>query len=43
MYAYLKKEGAKPIEAAAEYADAMRLNLNAAIAARRTEGLARTA
>ncbi len=43
MYAYLKKEGAKPIEAAAEYAEAMRLNLNTAIAARRTEGLARTA
>jgi orotidine-5'-phosphate decarboxylase len=43
MYAYLKKEGAKPVEAAAEYAESMRLNLNAAIAARRTEGLARTA
>ena len=43
MYAYLKKAGANPIEAAAEYAEAMRLNLNTAIAARRTEGLARTA
>ena len=43
MYAYLKKAGANPIEAAAEYAEAMRLNLKAAIAARRTEGLARTA
>ena len=43
MYAYLKKAGANPIEAAAEYAEAMRLNLTAAIAARRAEGLARTA
>ena len=43
MYAYLKKEGAKPIEAAAEYAEAMRLNLNAALAARSTEDLAHTA
>ena len=43
MYAYLKKAGANPIEAAAEYAEAMRLNLNTAIAARRAEGLARTA
>jgi orotidine-5'-phosphate decarboxylase len=43
MYAYLKKEGAKPIEAAAEYAEAMRLNLNAALAARTTQTLAHTA
>ena len=43
MYAYQKKEGVKPVEAAAEYAEAMRLELNAALAARRTEGLARTA
>jgi orotidine-5'-phosphate decarboxylase len=43
MYAYRKKDGAKPVEAAAEYAEAMRLELNAALAARRTEGLARTA
>ena len=43
MYAYRKKEGAKPGEAAAEYAEAMRLELNAALAARRTQGLARTA
>jgi orotidine-5'-phosphate decarboxylase len=43
MYAYLKKEGAKPIEAAAEYAEAMRQNLNAALAARTAETLAHTA
>jgi orotidine-5'-phosphate decarboxylase len=43
MYAYLKKEDAKPVEAAAEYAEAMRLNLNAAVAARSTENLAHTA
>jgi orotidine-5'-phosphate decarboxylase len=43
MYAYLKKEGAKPIEAAAEYAEAMRLEINAALAARTAEALARTA
>ena len=43
MYASRKKDGAKPVEAAAEYAEAMRLELNAALAARRTEGLARTA
>jgi orotidine-5'-phosphate decarboxylase len=43
MYAYRKKEGAKPVEAAAEYAEAMRLELNAALAARRTEGMARSA
>jgi orotidine-5'-phosphate decarboxylase len=43
MYAYQKKEGAKPIEAAAEYAEAMRLQINAAFAARSTESLAHTA
>ncbi len=43
MYAYRKKEGATPVEAAAQYAEAMRLELNAALAARRTEGLSRTA
>ncbi len=43
MYAYQKKDGAKPVEAAAAYAEAMRLELNAALTARRTEGLARTA
>jgi orotidine-5'-phosphate decarboxylase len=43
MYAYQKKDGAKPIEAGAEYAEAMRLELNAALAARRTGSLARTA
>jgi len=43
MYAYRKKDGVKPVEAAAEYAEAMRLKLNAALAARRTEELARTA
>ncbi len=43
MYAYQKKDGAKPVEAAAACAEAMRLELNAALAARRTEGLARTA
>ena len=43
MYAYLKKAGANPIEAAAEYAEAMRLNLNAALAARSTASLVRTA
>jgi len=43
MYAYRKKAGARPVEAAAEYAEAMRLELNAALAARRTAGLARTA
>ena len=43
MYAYQKKDGAKPVEAAAEYAEAMRLELNAALAARRTEALSRTA
>ncbi len=43
MYAYLKKEGAKPIEAAAEYAEAMRLNLNTALAAHRGQKLERTA
>jgi orotidine-5'-phosphate decarboxylase len=43
MYAYLKKDGAKPIEAAAEYAEAMRLNLNAALTARSTQNLAHSA
>jgi orotidine-5'-phosphate decarboxylase len=43
MYAYQKKDGAKPVEAAAEYAEAMRLELNAALAARRTEALSRSA
>jgi orotidine-5'-phosphate decarboxylase len=43
MYAYLKKEGAKPIETAAEYAEAMRLEINAALAARTAEALTRTA
>jgi hypothetical protein len=43
MYAYRKKEGANPVEAAAEYAEAMRLELNGALAARRIEGLSRTA
>jgi orotidine-5'-phosphate decarboxylase len=43
LYAYRKKEGATPVDAAAEYAEAMRQDLNAAIAARRNEGLARPA
>ena len=43
MYAYLKKDAANPIEAAAEYAEAMRLNLNTALAARTTQTLAHTA
>ena len=43
MYAYQKKGGAKLLDAAAEYAEAMRLELNAALAARRTDSLARTA
>ena len=43
MYAYLKKAGANPIEAAAEYAEAMRLNLNAALAAHSGQKLERTA
>jgi len=43
MYAYQKRDGGKPGEAAAEYAEAMRLELNAALAARRTEGLSHTA
>jgi orotidine-5'-phosphate decarboxylase len=34
MYAYRKKEGARPLEAAAEYAETMRLELNAALDAR---------
>ncbi len=40
MYAYKKREGAKPVEAAAEYAEAMRLKINSALAARNTEALA---
>ncbi|HYK63597.1 MAG TPA: orotidine-5'-phosphate decarboxylase [Patescibacteria group bacterium] len=32
MYAYRKKEGTRPLEAAAEYAESMRLDLNAALA-----------
>ena len=43
MYAYQKREGVKPIEAAAEYAEAMRLEIKAALAARNAEALARTA
>ena len=43
MYAYQKKDGAKPVEAAAEYAERMRLEINAACAARTAEALARTA
>lgn len=43
MYAYRKREGARPVEAAAEYAEAMRLDLKAAIAAQRGQNLARTA
>jgi orotidine-5'-phosphate decarboxylase len=34
MYAYRKREGVKPVEAAAQYAEAMRQELNAALAAR---------
>ena len=37
MYAYRKKEGADPIRAAAEYAENMRLELNVAISARRSD------
>jgi len=40
MYAYKKRDGANPVEAAAEYAEAMRLKINAALAARTTEALA---
>jgi orotidine-5'-phosphate decarboxylase len=43
LYAYQKKEGTKPVEAAAQYAEAMRVEINAALAARRTAGVARTA
>ena len=43
MYAYKKKDGADPIQAAAEYAEAMRLALNAELATRRTAILAQTA
>jgi len=43
MYAYRKQDGASPVEAAAEYAEAMRLKLNAALASRPIEELAPTA
>jgi orotidine-5'-phosphate decarboxylase len=43
MYAYQKKQGVNPIDAAAEYAEAMRLELNAALATQRADSLARTA
>jgi orotidine-5'-phosphate decarboxylase len=43
MYAYKKSDGAKPVEAAAEYAEAMRLHINAALATRNSDALARTA
>jgi orotidine-5'-phosphate decarboxylase len=43
MYAYRKKDGAKPVEAAAEYAEAMRLELNATLTAPRAESLSRSA
>jgi orotidine-5'-phosphate decarboxylase len=43
MYAYKKKDGADPIQAAAEYAEAMRLDLNAELATRRTGIPAQTA
>ena len=43
MYAYRKKEGAQPVEAAAEYAEAMCVEINAALAARSTKALALTA
>jgi orotidine-5'-phosphate decarboxylase len=43
MYAYRKKDGAKPVEAAAEYAEAMRRELNAALTGRRAESLSRSA
>jgi orotidine-5'-phosphate decarboxylase len=43
MYAYRKKEGAQPVEAAAEYAEAMCVEINAALAARSKKALARTA
>ncbi|MFZ0679096.1 MAG: orotidine 5'-phosphate decarboxylase, partial [Candidatus Binatus sp.] len=43
MYAYQKKESVKPVEAASEYAEAMRVEINAALAARNAEALARTA
>ena len=35
MYAYLKRSGATPAEAAAAAAEAMRMELNAALSARR--------
>jgi orotidine-5'-phosphate decarboxylase len=43
LYAYRKKDGAKPVEAAAQYAEAMRLELNAALTGRRAESLSRSA
>jgi len=43
MYAFQKKPGTAPGAAAAEAAIAMRLELNAALAARRADSLARTA
>ena len=43
MCAYQKKDGAKPVEAAAEYAEAMRLDLKAALAGRSREELVRSA
>jgi orotidine-5'-phosphate decarboxylase len=43
LYAYQTKDGAKPIEAAAEYAESMRQELNATLASQRKESLARTA
>src|SRR5271170_1239546 len=43
MYAYKKKDGANPIQAAAEYAEAMRLELNVELSARRTGIRAQTA
>jgi hypothetical protein len=36
MYAYKKKDGVDPIQAAAEYAEAMRVDLNAELATRCT-------
>jgi orotidine-5'-phosphate decarboxylase len=43
MYAYRKKAGGDPIGAAAEYAEAMRLELNEALNARRSGAVARSA
>ena len=42
MYAYKKNDAANPIQAAAAYAEAMRLALNAELATRRTGMLAQT-